>query len=175
MKVVRMSALCTGRLYPQEIFVTDWVDSRAMVRPEGLCKWKILLTPSGIELATFQIIAQCLNQLRHRLPLRSNCKMSTIFKRGHLYNFLLRLEKSSQSVSSLKWDKQVVCSTLVISDKTSYELDNPGLDPGWWKRFSSPPKRLDHVCRPGRPYPLVGRGRKWEGRAGRWIRPLFSI
>jgi hypothetical protein len=69
---VKLSALC--RLSPPGRFlvlisVRGGVDPRAIVRLEGLGQLKNPMISTGIEHATFRIVAQCLNQLRYRVPL----------------------------------------------------------------------------------------------------------
>ena len=58
-KVIKLSALFTGCLYPQEIFLA--ISYR-------LSQWKISMIPSEIEPATFRLVAPCRNQPRHPMP-----------------------------------------------------------------------------------------------------------
>jgi hypothetical protein len=62
----RLSALRTGRPLPSGrllvlVFIRGLVDPRTTVRLEGLGQLQIAMTSSGIEPATFQLVAQCLN------------------------------------------------------------------------------------------------------------------
>ena len=72
MKVVRLSALRTGRLLPlgkyfcYSFLLEAETNPRAIVQLEGLCQLKIPMTPSRIEPGTFWLLAQCLDQLRHQ-------------------------------------------------------------------------------------------------------------
>jgi hypothetical protein len=50
------------------LYVRGLVDPRDIVRPKGLCKWKIPMTPSGIDPTTFRFVTQCLNHCATACP-----------------------------------------------------------------------------------------------------------
>ena len=85
MRAVTFSAPRTGRLYRTREGL--WYSLLEAESTPGPCavnwvNWKILKRPpSGIEPATVRLIEQCLNQLRHRVPLH---RALMIAKRGLL-------------------------------------------------------------------------------------------
>jgi hypothetical protein len=53
------------------------------VQLEGLSQLKNPVTSLGIELATFRLVAECLNQLRYRWPLSN---LEHIFRKNYISN-----------------------------------------------------------------------------------------
>jgi hypothetical protein len=73
MKVAGSSNLCTRCLYLPEIFLVlnsfrGCIDPRAIMRSEVLSQCKIPMTWLGIKPVTYQLVAQCLNQLHQHIP-----------------------------------------------------------------------------------------------------------
>jgi hypothetical protein len=115
MKMVRLSGLCSGPLYPTGnnpglISVSGWVDLRAVVRPKELCQWKLPKTSSGIEPATFRLVAQYLNQLRHRV----RQKLCTD------YNFSLNYPTKLETMLSSTSGRNISVSTTANSSSTKW-------------------------------------------------------
>jgi hypothetical protein len=117
MKVVRLSALCTGRLYTPHprrkyfwysfLLGVEWTPGPT--GPKWLCQWKTPVTPSEIKPATFWLLAQCFNQMRHRVP--------------H-YNKRLNNISEYKMFSSSNIFKEVCILKVYISNLNSYKRSN---------------------------------------------------
>jgi hypothetical protein len=125
-KVVSFSSLRTGCLYPRETFLVHisgrgWVNLRAIVWPEGLYQWKNPMIPWGIETATFRLVAQCLNQMRHRVPLIAGLKVKvkpSYYRPGQA----LRVPRV--------WGSQISKQSLNEGGKIVSRTHRPPLPPG---------------------------------------------
>jgi hypothetical protein len=69
-KVVRFSALCTGRFYPRRKYSWYLFLLEADSTPGQYCDRKDYVNETSHRTRTrgFRLVAQCLNQLRHRVP-----------------------------------------------------------------------------------------------------------
>jgi hypothetical protein len=125
MKVARLSVLRTGHFYPQKKFLVlislrGWVDPRATMRPEGLCQWKILMTPSGIDTATFRFVTHCPNHCTTAYP--------TSHEDQHRFMIIscwviLRTRNISDRISSENQNSNFVFNNSIPSHPTPSEIN----------------------------------------------------
>jgi hypothetical protein len=146
-KVVRFSALCTGRLYSRkDTWYSFLLETESTPEPQcELSHWKNAVTPSEIEPATFQLVAQCLNQLRHRVPhiyLRTDSIPSPPTQRNltHIHPYRL--------IAIADWHYIVNIKNIIIISYSIYLrcdspigigirfwLYDPGIESRWWQEF----------------------------------------
>jgi len=66
---LRLLEFLDNRHMKMVMFSALYIDPMGIVRPKKICQRKIFMSPSGIETATFRLVAQCLKNCATTCPI----------------------------------------------------------------------------------------------------------
>jgi hypothetical protein len=95
------------------ISVRGLVDPGAIVRLEELGQLKNLITSSGFEPPTFPLVAQCLNQLRYRLP---------PYKSVHINNTITAFEYKFSKLNQSDLQISIFIQGVSLREISNYDI-----------------------------------------------------
>jgi len=111
------------------ISIRGWVEPRNVWRPQGLYQLKITMALSVTEHASLRLVAQCRNQLRHRVLLLSVhficCQTSSLEQKlWPLNKRFYTLNVCNCGITWSSWELRIVISLFVYCYLTSIWVDH---------------------------------------------------